>query len=159
MSRRVFVIALIAVLVSACSSSRKMSEVRSMSSEVSIDSLRSREVVTVMDTLREVTTITVVLRQPQDTSFPDDTLRMTTVTDRTKASTRDHYHDVQEKVLLKTDTIYIERTSDSTLIASSPRNLTPDTPGRSFARILKWIFFIIVAVTIFIIVIRIFLKR
>ena len=160
MSRRVFVIALIAVLVSACSSSRKMSEVRSMSSEVSIDSLRSREVVTVMDTLREVTTITVVLRQPQDTSFPDDTLRMTTVTDRTRSSDRDRQmSDVRSKkedVIVIRDTIYFEQQHTSTALQPQPSNLSPLT---SITRILKWIFFIIVAVTIFIIVIRIFLKR
>jgi hypothetical protein len=127
-----------------------------MSSEVSIDSLRSREVVTVMDTLREVTTITVVLRQPQDTSAPDDTLRMTTVTDRTRSSDRDHYHDVQEKLLLKTDTVYVERTADTTLIAGSPRNLTPDTPARNTIRILRWLFFILLALVALIVALRIF---
>ena len=61
--------------------------------------------VTVFDTITITKTITI--RESES----GDTLRMTTVTDKTKATTRDRYHDVQEKVVVKTDTVYVEKDS------------------------------------------------
>jgi len=110
-----------------------------------------------MDTIKETTTVTVVLRQSLEPTAPDDTVRMTTVTDRTRASTRDRYHDVQEKLLVKTDTVYVERTADTTaLIAGPTRDPNKDSPGRNIRRSLMWIFFILSAIIILIIIIKIF---
>jgi hypothetical protein len=124
--------------------------------EVSSDTLKEQVVVTVMDTIKEVTTITVRENEV------GDTLRVTTVTDRTRASTRDRYHDVQEKVLVKTDTVYVEKQSESasTVVAGSSTEVLPDGSIRQKGVILKWICFILLALVALIIAARIFvLKR
>ena len=129
--------------------------------EVRSDTLKEQVVVTVMDTVKEVTTITLVLRQAQEPAAPDDTVRMTTVTDRTRASTRDRYHDVQEKVLVRTDTVYVEKQSEtaSTVVAGSTTEVLPDGTIRQKGVILKWIFWILLILTVLIIVVRIFVFR
>lgn len=126
--------------------------------EVRCDSLRENVVVTVLDTVKEVTTITLVLRQAQEPAAPDDTVRMTTVTDRTRAFTRDRYHDVQEKVLVRTDTVYVEKQSEtaSTVVAGSTTEVLPDGTVRQKGVILKWICFILLALVALVVVLRIF---
>lgn len=122
--------------------------------EVRSDTLREQVVVTVMDTVKEVTTITV--RESES----GDTLRMTTITDRTRASTKDRYHDVQEKVIVCTDTIYVERQSDKQVAVAGP-NVEIDKDGNvtkkvnPVAQTLKLLFFTITALVILFIVIKI----
>lgn len=152
-------IVLIALLaLPACTVSRSAlqgTEIRTQSSEFSSDTLRDHVVVTILDTVKEVTTITV--RE----SETGDTLRVTTVTDRTRASTRDRVHDVQEKLIVKTDTVFVEKQqSEVTEITSQPsigsgtaRNEA--SPGDTFARILKWLFWLTLAVIILIIIFKI----
>ena len=110
-------------------------------------------VVVVVDTLKETTTIT--LRE----SDSGDTLRITTVTDRLRASTRDRYHDVQEKVIVRTDTVYIERQAQNTVaVAGSSTEISPDGTIRPRGVILKWIFFILLAVIVLLVIIKIIMK-
>lgn len=122
--------------------------------EVRSDTLWEQVVVTVMDTVKEVTTITV--RESES----GDTLRMTTITDRTRASTKDRYHDVQKKMIVRTDTIYVERESDKQLVVAGP-NVEIDKDGNvtkkvnTVAQTLKWLFFTITALVILFIVIKI----
>jgi hypothetical protein len=156
-SKKLLAIALIALTASACSINRKavqLSDVRSNTSEVSSDTLRYHVVVTILDTVKEVTTITV--RENEQ----GDTLRMFTVTDRIRASTRDRYHDVQEKVLVRTDTVYVEKQSESasTVVTGSTTEVLPDGAIRPRGVILKWICFILVAIIVLIITIKIFIK-
>ena len=143
-----------AALASACSLQRsRMHEVRSQSAETNIDSVSQRMVVVVVDTLKETTTIT--LRE----SDSGDTLRITTVTDRLRASTRDRYHDVQEKVIVRTDTVYIERQAQNTVaVAGSSTEISPDGTIRPRGVILKWIFFILLAVIVLLVIIKIIMK-
>ena len=124
-------------------------------SDVRSDTLRENVVVTILDTVKEVTTITVRENEV------GDTLRVTTVTDRTRASTRDRYHDVQEKVLVRTDTVYIEKHSESasTVVAGSSTEVLPDGTVRQKGVILKWIFWILAALTALIIALRIFVFK
>lgn len=130
-----------------------MHEVRSQSAETNIDSVSQRMVVVVVDTLKETTTIT--LRE----SDSGDTLRITTVTDRLRASTRDRYHDVQEKVIVRTDTVYIERQAQNTVaVAGSSTEISPDGTIRPRGVILKWIFFILLAVIVLLVIIKIIMK-
>jgi len=112
-------------------------------------------VVIVLDTLKEVTTITVRENEV------GDTLRVTTITDRTRASTRDRYHDVQEKVLVKTDTVYVEKQSESasTVVAGSSTEVLPDGTVRQKGVILKWICFILLALVALIVALRIFVFK
>ena len=115
---------------------------------------------TVFDTITITKTITVVLRQAQEPNEPDDTVRVTQITDKTKATTRDRYHDVQEKVVVKTDTVYIERDS----VAVRNTNCTNPTNGSkrsrgSIVQGLKWFFFILLAIIALILLIRLLPKR
>ncbi len=109
--------------------------------------------VVVFDTIREVTTITICENEV------GDTLRSTTITDRTRASLRDHYHDVKEKVLVKTDTIYIEKEVDKQVTVAGPNTeIAPDgTITRHVNRLaqtLKWVFFVIAALAVLLIVLK-----
>ena len=106
-------------------------------------------VVVVLDTLKETTTIT--LRE----SETGDTLRVTTVTDRIRASTRDRYHDVKEKVIVRTDTVYVEKqVQNAVAVAGSSTEITPDGIIRPRGVILKWVFFILLAVIVLLIIFK-----
>lgn len=119
---------------------------------------------TVFDTITITKTITVVLRQAQEPNEPDDTVRVTQITDKTKATTRDRYHDVQEKVVVKTDTVYVEKDS-LRLTAYSLPGTEIDKDGNvtkkvnRFAQSIKWLFLTLVAIIAIIILIRIKLRR
>ena len=108
---------------------------------------------TVFDTITETTTITI--RENEN----GDTLRLTQVTDKTKATTRDRYHDVQEKVVVKTDTVYVEKEAEKTVAAVGP-NTEIDEQGNvtkkvnRVAQTLKWGTLLIVAIIALIIIIR-----
>jgi len=145
---------LIALVASACSVSRKAtSDVRSQMSDVRSDTLREQVTVVILDTVKEVTTITV--RE----SETGDTLRMVTVTDRTRASTKDRYHDVKEKVLIRTDTVYIEKEIDKQIAVAGP-NVEIDEQGNvtkhvnRVAQTLKWVFFVLAALAVLLIVLK-----
>jgi len=128
-------------------------------SDVRSDTLREQVTVVILDTVKEVTTITV--RE----SETGDTLRMTTVTDRTRASTKDRYHDVKEKVLVRTDTVYIEKQSDKQVAITADPNVEIDREGNVTRRVnrisqtLKWVFFAALAIAVLLIVFRVFMKR
>ena len=121
--------------------------------------MREQVVVTVFDTITITKTITI--RENES----GDTLRMTTVTDKTKATTRDRYHDVQEKVVVRTDTVYIERDSlvvkntnctnrrSATVSGANPTNGSKSSKG-SIVQGLRWVFWILVAIIALIIIIR-----
>ena len=80
-----------------------------------------------------------------------DTLRVTTVTDRTRAIDRDHSQAVKEKIIVKRDTLYLDKSSDQLIAAVGPNteidsagNITPAKP--TFQSTLKWVFRILLAV-------------
>ena len=97
------------------------------------------------DTLKEVTMVTVQLNET------GDTVKVSTVTDRTRASSRDRVRDVAIKVVERTDTVYVEK-RDSSLRLSSlgayglQEDGTPTISGKlsAVSKILKWIFWIII---------------
>ena len=112
-----------------------------------IDTVNEQMVVVILDTLKETTTVT--LRE----SETGDTLRITTVTNRIRASTRDRYHDAQEKLIVRTDTVYVEKQAQNTVaVAGSSTEITHDGITRPRGVILKWIFFILVAVIVLLII-------
>ena len=73
--------------------------------------MKEQVVVTVVDTIKETTTITLVLRQAKEPSEPDDTVRMTTVTDRTRSRDRSQLRVKSEKLKVVSDTVYVEKDS------------------------------------------------
>ena len=123
-------------------------------SEVRDDTLREQVAVVIRDTMKEITTI--VIRE----SETGDTLGMTTVTDRARASARDRYRDVKEKVIDHTDTVYVERQADRQTVVAGP-DVEIDKEGNvsrhvnRIAETLKWVFFVIAVMAVLLVVIKI----
>ena len=87
---------LIVLCVTACSTSRKATEVSSSKLQVSSAERRDSsavERVEVLDTLKEVTTITI------DRNDKGDTLKVVQITDRTRARNRDNVVAQKVKVM------------------------------------------------------------
>ena len=98
------------------------------------------------DTLIEVTTVTVQLNEV------GDTVKTSTVTDRTRARAFDRRKDVEIRTEIVRDTVYIEKI-DSVYVSTT--NLTNPTDKRaSPLSYLKWIFWILVAGIVLIIVVK-----
>lgn len=106
------------------------------------------------DTLREVTTITVTLRQAQRPDAPDDTVKVVQITDRTRASRSEGYRDREEKTIVKTDTVYIEKT-DTVTVSSKPIS------GKQTRLVptLKWLFAILCAIIVLTLTIKLIPRR
>lgn len=95
-------IGLSVLCVTGCSSTRSVTaDVRSLTSEVVRDTVREKVLVAVYDTLREVTTITVQQNEAGDTVF------RSVVTDRDRVRERAAVKDKEEKVIVRTDTVYV----------------------------------------------------
>ena len=118
------------------------------------------ERVEVCDTMREVTVITVQLNEV------GDTLKQTVITDRTHSSTRDRTQVrlTTEKQKVLHDTVYIQR--DSIVEKGIPYQVRNEgSTGKregliaGLTRNLKWLFFVLIALTALILVIRIFLLK
>lgn len=119
------------------------------------DSVREQVVVAVHDTLREVTTITVQLGQA------GDTVKVAQVTERDRFRDRAAVRDKEEKLIVRTDTVYIER-RDSVLIQDSGfrvQGVQGAEKKSNFVSSLKWICFIILGLIALIITIKVCLRR
>ena len=103
----------------------------------------------VHDTIREVTTITV--RQNE----AGDTLKVVQVTDRERFRDRSQLRDKSEKIIVKTDTVYIEK-RDSVVVRNAA-NISHHTSAIS--HLLRWIFWILCAIIVLLITIKICLRR
>ena len=140
---------LVALIGSACSSQRTVSSSRDrVATYEQTDSVKKEVMVAVHDTIMEVTTITV------DRNEIGDTLRISTVTDRLRGRSRDAIAVQRTKVEVRVDTVIIEK-RDSIEIRSRPDG-GQSQKGQTFLRGLKWIFWIIIALTGFVIVIKVF---
>ena len=110
---------------------------------------RDSVVVELRDTLVETTTITI------DRNEVGDTLKVVQVTDRTRAVSRDRVREAKEKVVVKTDTVYVER-RDSVRVDRGQVTGDSYQSGRTaLNRALKWVFWIVVAVIVLIVVIKV----
>ena len=111
------------------------------------DSVRVEQVmVAVHDTIVETTTITIRENEL------GDTLRVSTVTDRLRARDRDAIAVQKTKTEVRVDTIYIEK-RDSIEIRSRPEGQSGKTALHTTLRLVLWI---IIALTGFVIVIKVF---
>ena len=117
-------------------------------SEITRDTVREQVVVAIHDTLREVTTITVQLGQT------GDTVKVAQVTERDRFRDRKAVKDKVEKLVVRTDTVYIER-KDSVVVKEA--NVSHQT--LSISHLLKWTFAILCAIIVLIIVIKFGLRR
>ena len=104
------------------------------------------------DTLKEVTTVTVQLNET------GDTVKVSTVTDRTRASSRDRVRDVAIKVVERTDTVYVEK-RDSVYIQTNTNLANPTNKKSGFLTYVKWITALVCAVIGLIITIKLCLHR
>ena len=152
MSRRMLVIALVALIASACSSSRTATSSKEQSRVESSEFRDSVKVesVAVSDSVMEVTTVTI--RENEH----GDTLRMTTVTDRTRIRDRERAKGVEVKVVEKHDTVFVQKT-DSVLVSNTNRT-NGTNPKSPVVQGLKWIFWIIVAIGVLIIIVWVALR-
>ena len=104
------------------------------------------------DTLREVTTVTVRL------NAEGDTLRVSTVTDRTAKRDRVERRLQRTELRMDNDTVVVNLERDA-VVAASPNvgidkdgNLTPQRD--SLKDILKWMVALIIAITVLIITVK-----
>ena len=146
MLRRTLVIVLIALIVSACSSSRRTvrgsTELRR--SELRRSDVRDSVVVEVHDTIMETTTI--IVRQNEI----GDTMMVKQVTERDRIRNRDRVRDNHERTVIKTDTVFIEK-RDSVFETNTDRRNSRASP---FVSLLRWIFWIIVSLIVFVIILK-----
>lgn len=108
---------------------------------------RDSVVIELRDTVREVTTVTVQL------GAAGDTVKVSTVTDRTRGWSRDAIAVQKTKTEVVRDTVIIEK-RDSVFVKNT--NLANGTNRASpFVSSLKWVFWIIIALAGLIITITI----
>ena len=119
------------------------------------------------DTLREVTTITI--RENEK----GDTLKLVQITDRTRATDRAAARDKEEKLIVRTDTVYIEKrdsvdvknTSLTKVLGRAKRQgraqldgpkgkVNPSNIKSNFVSSLKWIFWILCAIIVLILLLK-----
>ena len=112
------------------------------------DTVVEQVMVEVHDTIREVTTITVA------TNDAGDTLKVVQVTDRERAASRDRKHEVKEKVVVKTDTMYVA-VRDSVSSSTFQDSRASSTRVSPVVSALTWIFWIIIALTGLVVIIKI----
>ena len=139
MLRRMLVIVLAALIVSACCSSRQTAVSRSAelrASEVRSDSVKEQVVVAERDTIREVTTITVRLNEA------GDTVRVAQVTEKERLRDRSRHDMATYRTEVRVDTVYIER-RDS-VSTTNFTNGTNQSGGTALHTTLKWVFWIII---------------
>ena len=100
------------------------------------------------DTLREITTITV------DRNDKGDTLRQSIVTDRERVRNAADVRSKTVDVRVVRDTVYIEK-RDSVVVKEA--NVSHQT--LSISHLLKWIFAVICAIIVLIVVVKVGLRR
>ena len=152
MLRGTLAIALVALTASACLVSRSVTAVKSeelkVKSEVRDSSRVEQVMVAVHDTLTITKTITI--RENEQ----GDTVRMSVMTDRDRSRSMYDVRSKKEEVRVVRDTVYVER-RDSVRV-EPPRQARGDIGRASALSYLKWIFLIIVSVTVLLIVIKMF---
>ena len=99
------------------------------------------------DTLKEVTTVTVQLNEL------GDTVKVSTVTDRTRASDRSQLRDKSEKIIVRVDTVYVAVRDSATAEVRGLRAEGSSTRASAFVSALKWVLaiaFLLLASVVFV---------
>jgi hypothetical protein len=112
----------------------------------------------VRDTLREVTTITI------DRNDKGDTLRIATVTDRTRSRERDRFRVQDSRVMVKTDTVYVAVRDSVDVrnngITESRFAVKGDqSGGTALHGTLRWVFWIIIGLIGLVVTVKVCLLR
>lgn len=148
MLRKLFVIVLVALIVSACCSSRQATHEQR---EFRVECLEFRdssrvESLVVQDTLREVTTVTI------DRNEVGDTLRLSKVTERDRIRDRAQVKEKERKVVVKTDTVFVAVRDSTDIRSYEPSEVRSRTSP--VVSSLKCIFWIIIAVIVLTIILK-----
>ena len=148
MLRKMFAIVLIALIASACCSSRQtaVSEFQGSKVQEFKDSVKVEKVVVeVHDTVMETTTIVV------DRNEAGDTVKLSTVTERDRVRFAAQLKDKSEKIKVVHDTVFVAKRD-----SISTTNRTNETNGRATPVVLtlKWVFWIIIAIIALIVTIK-----
>ena len=128
------------------------------SSEFRAESLESVQkvdsvMVAVHDTIMETTTITYVLRQAQEPDEPEDTVKVTTITERDRIRNRDAIALQRTKTEIVRDTVYVQRDSVTVKEVAANGNQSGKTTLHST---LKWLFWVIMALMGLVITVKFF---
>ena len=113
---------------------------------------RDSVIIELRDTVREVTTITI--RENEQ----GDTIKVVQITNRERVRSRDRAALQEKKVEVRVDTVYIDKEVEKTVAAAGP-GVEIDKEGNvtktvnRLAQTLKWIFLVIVAVIVLIVVV------
>lgn len=123
----------------------RRSVVRAESLEVRAESSEMREesvAVEAVDTVKEVTMITVRENEA------GDTVRLVQVTERERVRSRERAQEVVEKVVVRVDTVYVERRDSVVVERPSAVAAGGGDAGKGSAVVLalKWAFALVVAV-------------
>lgn len=130
------------------------------------DTVREQVMMAVHDTVMETKTITYVVNQKDPSTGSGqakrDTVFTSVVTDRERIRDRAAIKDKKEKVIVRTDTVYVE-CRDSVMVSSSRIDSTRSStfgsgsgskPASPFVRSLRWIVALVIAVIVLIMVIK-----
>ena len=148
---------MLALCVQSCSVQRRLrSDVRSQMYEVTRDTVREQVMVAVHDTLTITKTITIRENEQGDTVFRSE------VTDRDRIRSKADVRSKKEVVRVERDTVYIER-RDSVDVRNYGATES-QSRGTALHRtlkwiLLKWIFWILCAIVVLVITVRIGLRR
>lgn len=142
---------MIALFATSCASSRQASEVSDITEKRVLsqesERLRTESSEFARDTLIEVTTVTVQLNDV------GDTVRTSTVTDRTRARSLEKRRDVEAKTEIVRDTVYIEK-HDSVMVQKT--NLeNPTKKASPVVSALRWVFWILVCVIVLTVIFKV----
>lgn len=112
----------------------------------------------VRDTLQEVTTITI------DRNDKGDTLRIATVTDRTRSRERDRFRVQDSRVMVKTDTVYVAVRDSVDVrnngITESRFAVKGDqSGGTALHGTLRWVFWIIIGLIGLVVTVKVCLLK
>ena len=122
-------------------------DIRSQMSEVVRDTVREQVIVAVYDTVTITKTITITENEQGDTIF------RSVVTDRDRVRDRAAVRDKEEKVTVRTDTVFVQKTDSVYVQKAGGSNISH--PTSNIIPLLKWAFWIIIAVTVLIVVIKV----
>ena len=152
MRLKVFTIVLtgtVALLGTGCGSTRSVtsSSTDLRTTESRMTEAKDSVVVEVHDTLQVVTVVTV------DRNEAGDTVRVSTVTDRERVRDRSAVRAQETRVEVRVDTVYVA-VRDSVYVLQNSQISQKSGPS-AFISALKWVFWIIVSVTVFIIVLKV----
>ena len=127
-----------------------MNSATSSTVQDSRDSVRVEQVmVAVHDTIVETTTI--IVRENEQ----GDTLRLSKVTERDRIRDRAEVREQHERVVVQHDTVFVAVRDSTSVERHTESTESTESWPSALARALKWVFWIIVAVTVLVAALKI----